>query len=281
MPASAQITLRYVGKDVEEGTMAIDDVIVALQGFSGAYSKIATRIDPRAAHQIKVSDIDKKSFSVAVFAWVTSHQTQVAALASTAALAVVKTINGYIEQKKKNKGKDPEVRVDGNGNTVLWGDNNVVVVGDKSMYSLFKDRGLNSEIAKIVSPLKEGGVDKAELSTTDLKTGETSFVDIRASEKHYFDTVEAVATTSNPIRLSGFLVSFNKERNRGTFRMDNGSSVAYHWAGGDVNRFLSAFMAKGQVSIEAMASFDQDLKVVSLAIRSVHPLQGSLSINSE
>jgi hypothetical protein len=35
------LTLRYEGPDVDSGSMAIEDVVTALQGFGGAYSKLA------------------------------------------------------------------------------------------------------------------------------------------------------------------------------------------------------------------------------------------------
>jgi hypothetical protein len=38
--------------------MPISDVIVALQGFAGAYGKIASRIDPHHHHEIRVAEIN-------------------------------------------------------------------------------------------------------------------------------------------------------------------------------------------------------------------------------
>ncbi len=43
------ITLKYSGRDVEDGTMSIEDVVPALQGFSSAYGKDCCLQEPRAS----------------------------------------------------------------------------------------------------------------------------------------------------------------------------------------------------------------------------------------
>jgi len=44
MSEPTRITLRYRGRDVDDGTMPVDDVVDALQGFAGAYGKVAGQI---------------------------------------------------------------------------------------------------------------------------------------------------------------------------------------------------------------------------------------------
>ena len=55
------ITLKYTGTDVDNGTMAIDDMIVAWQGFSGAYSKIDKHSNIESKHALRVMGIQKGS----------------------------------------------------------------------------------------------------------------------------------------------------------------------------------------------------------------------------
>ena len=38
---SVRVSLKYNGPDVDDGTMPLKDVVEALQGFAGAYDKIA------------------------------------------------------------------------------------------------------------------------------------------------------------------------------------------------------------------------------------------------
>jgi len=69
MPEPTTFQLRYHGRDVDNGTMPIDDVAEALEGFSGAYTKIAAFIGPPdAIHQLRVSATRRGSFEIAVLA---------------------------------------------------------------------------------------------------------------------------------------------------------------------------------------------------------------------
>jgi hypothetical protein len=43
------IKLLYEGTDVDGGTMPIEEVVIALQGFAGAYGKVADHLIPSSA----------------------------------------------------------------------------------------------------------------------------------------------------------------------------------------------------------------------------------------
>jgi hypothetical protein len=64
MPDPLKITLSYHGPSADDGTMSVSDVLSALQGFSGAYGKISSRLTPEAQHQLRVSAVKKDSFEV-------------------------------------------------------------------------------------------------------------------------------------------------------------------------------------------------------------------------
>jgi hypothetical protein len=97
--AQVEITLKYDGVDVDDGTMPIDDVISVLRGFSNAYGRIASTDDPNGNHQIRVSAINKSSFAVTIVAWATANATLLAVGTPIAAL-IVTTILKLIELKK-------------------------------------------------------------------------------------------------------------------------------------------------------------------------------------
>ena len=59
------IKLRYQGSDVDCGTMPVDDVILALKGFAGAYGKVADRLLPESTHELRVSSINSLTFRLA------------------------------------------------------------------------------------------------------------------------------------------------------------------------------------------------------------------------
>src|ERR1700722_18362352 len=68
MAESIRISLRYHGPEVDAGEMDVDDVIKALQGFSGAYMKVSTEIAPDARQELKVTAIRNESFDLIVVA---------------------------------------------------------------------------------------------------------------------------------------------------------------------------------------------------------------------
>ena len=55
MPAEQlEIVLTYEGSDVDDGSMSVQDIVPVLQGFSGAYGKLATASDPTSTHRIRI-----------------------------------------------------------------------------------------------------------------------------------------------------------------------------------------------------------------------------------
>jgi hypothetical protein len=280
VPENVQITLRYQGPNVNDGTMSVGDVVVALQGFSGAYGKISTRLDPHGQHEIRISELNKSSFAVVVTAWVHDNKELIIA-SSSAATAVVGLIIKLLEFKKKNKGKEPaNVQVTGDGNIVLMGEGNSSVTIPKDLYELYKAKSLDVEFAKIIRPLEEDKIDKAELIARDSFTKQEERTELLFSDKPYFQVEDSVTITSKPAQLVGHMVSLNKDSNRGMFRMQNGKSVKYHLVGEDPTAMYHGFAHRGAVKIECVASFDEDLEVKSIEIASVLPLQAMFDFDS-
>ena len=275
--AQVEITLKYDGVDVDDGTMPIDDVISALRGFSNAYGRIASTDDPNGNHQIRVSAINKSSFAVTIVAWATANATLLAVGTPIAAL-IVTTILKLIELKKATKGKPPAaVNVDGNNNTVIIttaGDNTKIVVS-REVYNLYHSKTLDGDLSKIAAPLKEGKVEAVSLSAKDA-SGPIEPVVITNSEKQFFRGEEVAATTSQPVELEGRFISLNKESNRGTFKMQNGAKVKYHFSGEDPTKMHSDFAYKGPVRVECIATFDNNLELKGLDIKTVAKLQPDL-----
>ena len=272
-----EITLKYDGVDVDDGTMPIDDVISALRGFSNAYGRVASTDDPNGQHQIRVSAINKSSFAVTIVAWATSNATLLAVATPIAAL-IVTTILKLIELKKATKGKPPAaVNVDGNNNTVIIttaGDNTKIVVS-REVYALYNSKALDGDLSKIAAPLKEGKVEAVSLSAKDA-SGPIEPVVITNSEKSFFRGEEVAVATSKPVELAGRFVSLNKESNRGTFKMENGTKVRYHFSGEDPTKMHSDFAYKGPVRVECIATFDNNLELKGLDIKTVSKLQPDL-----
>ena len=64
-----EIHLKYEGPDVDNGTMALQDVLPVLQGFSGAYANLASSEDPESEHRIKISAVQPGSADIVLEAW--------------------------------------------------------------------------------------------------------------------------------------------------------------------------------------------------------------------
>jgi hypothetical protein len=267
-----EITLKYEGVDVENGTMPVDDVVTALRGFSGAYGKLAAAQDPLGQHQIRVSAVTRSSFLVSILAFAKSNPAIVTA-GTSVSIAVVTGLMKLINLKKATKGAPPSsLTVTGSNNSVIVnvGDNTTIEV-PRPIYELYKTRALDSELNKIVSPLHEGRIDAVSLGAK----GQDSVV-ITSSEKDFFTADGFVTTSSRPLALEGTLVSLNKENNRGRFRMQNGKTVPYHFSGSDSTRFYLEFGHRGLVVVECIATFDENLELKTLEITNAEKVQRDL-----
>jgi predicted regulator of Ras-like GTPase activity (Roadblock/LC7/MglB family) len=170
-----RVALRYKGPDVESGTMPAEDVISALQGFAGAYSKIAAQSDPETQHQLRVVAIKTSSFELAIGAAVLIVASDPTVQLKTAGLVykttswIVKTIGVLIDAKRISKGKPLNIKVDGKNNTVLviGADNGGIVKLEPDQFKILESKALDGDLDKIAAPLKENSVDRVELSVSD------------------------------------------------------------------------------------------------------------------
>jgi hypothetical protein len=198
------------------------------------------------------------------------------------ATLIVTIIIRLIEIKKATKGKPPaNVEVNGNDNTVIIttaGDNTKMVVS-RHVWELYNSKAIDTELGKIAAPLREGKIDAVSLGAKD-RSGSLEPVTITSSEKGFFQHEDVTTTTSKPLELDGRLVSLNKDSNRGTFQMQNGKSVRYHFKGADENKFYTDFSRKGAVRVECIASFDDNLELKGIEITSSQKLQADLDFSS-
>jgi hypothetical protein len=109
MAEPIKISLRYVGPEVDNGEMDIDEVSEALKGFSGAYGKIASRLFPDTTHQVRVAALRTGSFDVLVTAVgilaVSGESLNLIENVANAAKFVFRTITYVIGLKKHTKGQ--------------------------------------------------------------------------------------------------------------------------------------------------------------------------------
>jgi hypothetical protein len=124
MPEPLEISLKYSGPAVDDGSMPLNDVVGALQGFSGAYTKVANFLNPEVSPQLRVAAIKKGSFEVEILGLIltsaVAHEQQLKAveLMWHYAKYVFKVVTELIKVKKHTQSKPYEISVKGDGNSV-------------------------------------------------------------------------------------------------------------------------------------------------------------------
>lgn len=276
-----RITLKYKGRDVDEGTMPLDEVVDALQGFAGAYSKIAAQEDTTVQHELRVSAIRNGSFDVLILAWVLLKEQaatfEALKIAAGSARWVVKRIVDVIAAKKHTKAKPYSFSVKGEGNTVVViNAEGAELKIDPKIFELFRSNLIDQDLSRIAAPLEAEGIDSVEILASD-EAGPAAEAAITSKEREYFRPGATTETTSER-DIIGIFVSLNKERNGGTFRLGDGRSVPYRYAGSNPEQFHFDFSRKGAVRVRCKATFDQNLNPTHLEISRVRHLQDELAL---
>ena len=139
---------------------------------------------------------------------------------------------------------------------------------------------LDSDLSRIASPLRSKSIDRAEIVSDGI--GGRIEAEITEPDKEYFqEVVTRTVTSSKGAEIEGNLISLNKEKNRGTFRLLDGTSVPYEYHGRDPYSFHNDFARRGLVRVTCDTDFDQNLKPSRISIVRVEHLQGNLPLQPE
>ena len=282
MAPQTKISLRYSGPSVDDGTLPIEDVVSALQGFAGAYNKISHLDGGNEDYQLRVSAISPGSFEMVILAWVVLGQApgalQNLEMIHDAARWVVTRIFSMIEVKKHAQNAPLDIKINGNNNRLTLinaqGANLEVPV---ELLNLIRDKAIDGDLNKIVSPLEQNRIDSAKLiaETEGFPALEET---VNSGEREYFGLSTVVTTRETEI--VGKFVSLNKENNRGTFELLNGKHVPYRYSGPHPDRFPSQFARKGPIQVSCIATFDENLEPKQIDVKSVRHLQAELPLDS-
>jgi hypothetical protein len=276
--APLNIRIRYEGDDVNNGTMPVDEVITALQGFAGAYGKAANELMPSSVHELRVSAVNEGSFEVAILAWIGASQFKETLEALNNAADGAKYIFGIVRDvingKKHIKSKPFTVSVRGDNNTTL------IINADGAALSLppeaiklLQSNLLDIDLGKIASPLSDGLVERAEITARDEHDLIEAKID--SAEKSFFAPGSSFET-SKEAEISGTLISLNKETLRGTFKRNDGHKFPYRYIGENSDSFFSGFSHNGLVRASCIAFFDENLELKRLDITRIISLQSEL-----
>ncbi len=277
-----QMSLKYDGTAVDDGTMPVEDVIVALQGFSGAYGKVASSVLAESSHEIRVSAFTTGSFDLNIVGLITSaggqEALQALGYASKAAAAVYSIVKGYIELKKHVKSKRYEITIEGSNNTVLViNADGTRLEATRESIELLQSKLIDSDLAKMVKPLDQGRVDKMRLSATE--DDETSSTIITSDDKMSF-ALQSDGETFQTATLTGTLISNNKDTRKGTFATGASERVPYHYIGKQPELFQATYAFSGSVRVSGTAYFDENLKLKRIDITDAVRIQRDLDLSS-
>ncbi len=292
MAEETQVTLRYLGPDVDDGSIGVDDLLSALNGFSSAFYKVAERVDLDQQSRIKVSGITQSSANIhlTIIEIAKAHEGLILTATSGIAVSalagsreavkdaakrftskVIDRIAGTAKAKKHTQGGDYNVgEIAGDNNRVLIVNNlNVSLPVDKSVLDLLREGTIDSELDKMTAPLREEAIDSFELR----QDGE-AMPDLRleASDRPYFAKPRQTrTTTTQETELVGTLNTISKSTNAGVFISDSGKRIRYRLLGEDISELYRRFAHIGLVKVRCTAKLDQNLDVVSIDISDIRP----------
>jgi hypothetical protein len=281
MASPVQISLRYIGPEVDTGEMDVNEVATALQGFASAYSKVAARVAPEAHQQLKVTAIRESSFDLFIAAALVLTQSgdmiEKIETVTNAAKYTFRLVTEVMNLKKHTKAQPYTTQINGNNHSItVINAEKVECTISLPAFEMYREKLLDPDLNKITAPLREGRVEEAQLKDEEEGGPEAR---IKSDEREYFRP--SIDTTKQEREVRGTLVSLNKETNRGTFKFGNGSTARYAYVGDNKERFHHDFSLKGPVSVIADVAFDENLTPIHLDIRSVEPTQTMLDLRPQ
>ena len=278
--AELEISLKYDGPAVQSGAMAVEDIVPVLQGFAGAYNKVASVSHVSTQHKLRLTDIRQGSAHLVLDIWSTlaDHpQTIQAALKVTAAaMSIVGTIIGVIKLKKHTQGKPYHTKVEGvSGDVTVINAENVTIDAPLEHYNAFKSESIDADLSKIVRPLEEGRINETEIRV-EAEGHETIEETISASDKPLFDKGDTSMTTTKETWLTGSINSMVKSTNSGHIYLIDGSRVHFIIKAESPSDFYQVFSHQGPVKVRCVAHMDESLKPTHLDIFEMIPIQSNL-----
>jgi hypothetical protein len=279
MADATSVELLYSGTDVDDGTVPVEDMVDALVGFSGAYSKLARdRESPDEGHRIRVVGLQKGSarIFVDVIEWVTKNPAAAGvlvtggSLAATGAYRIVKDIAAVIKGKKALEGQPIT------NNSYTFNDNRVILQGVEltpEQFGYLQSGELDTDLDRITRPLDKGrGADEFK-----LKAGDEELVTVDSKDRPYFSNTETnVTTTRDDVWLEGTLNSHSKRNNKGMFHTRDGRHIPYRYVADELQPLLRGYAYNGVVKVLGKVKFDANNEPISIEIREIQLTQQPL-----
>lgn len=258
-----EVSLKYEGEDVENGSMIVGDVIPMLRGFSGAFARIANMENTGIEHRIRISAVRSGSVE---FELIVDAISQVAEnpelfIAATetirhpAAYRVVEIIIGVIRLKQRKADETSPQTVHAGSVDLKDSHNNTINNITNININNYNSRGvIDSQLDDLTKPLESDGIDAAELQARD-SDGTVISQRIPAEDRPYFVAKTDESKSYEERELIVTLDSYTKRSNKGFLYLQSGKRVPYEYVGDDATELCAMFGTYyGHVSIWCKAT---------------------------
>lgn len=278
-----RITIKYIGPDVDDGSMPVENLLQALQGFSNAYAKISKFKNISTQQQIRLVGLNKGSCDLLINIVDVAQQTYGVAeqiisggVGTGIALQIIKAMLNLVKLTKHTQNKAYDIKINGNNNNVtIQNYNNVKLDVPIEIYDMYKNKLINSDLNRITEPLSVGKIDEAKFIINQDKV-ETIEESIKYEDKAYFNVENLDVTKTPETWLEGTINTLTKSTNNGRFILNNGDNVPFHLCMDKPEEYYHFFSSRGFVRIKCIAHLDESLKPIKLDVFDIEESQYEL-----
>jgi len=281
MGSSCEIRFKYIGKDVDNGSIAIEDMLLVLEGFKGIYGRIVDFKQFKSRHELRLSGLEKGSIDILIdvlqFAEENKdHVAPLIAVLGSEIKTVVALIKNLIDITALTRREKFKIEVGDNYGTqnIIYGENIKLIV-QRGAIELFEEKGVKSNLAKISKPIEKGKIDSAQITAT-LQDGEKIESGIDYTTKQYFEIEERETIISKDVRIEGMINMLRKSTNRGELLLHNGRKIPYYLKMDNPDKYYDFFGFRGPVKMTGIGVFDDSYEIKSIDVFDIQKVQKEL-----
>ena len=274
----AVIQLKYEGEAVEDGAMDITDAILVLQGFTGAYTRIASAEGSNTTHNLTLRAIKPGStiFDIVAQANVDNLEAVAVALQVAGAPLIVPVVQAMFELirlKIRLRGSKPtSANVIDNKIELKDSDNNSITI-NQNTFKFYRNGQVDKDLERLTAPLGKEGVDLGEYRLVTEDGQEFSQV-VDSDDRAFLEDVDSETTRTSERSIVVDLTSLNRYTNKGRLSTQNEKWIPFEYVGQQPDRLLGLFSSKQRLlMVNATVTESDDKGLVRVLIHDFSPLQ--------
>ena len=274
-----EIQLVYEGEDLNDGSMEVEDAILALRGFAGAYGHIARTIDPSAEHRLHLTAIQEGSITFDLIATsIIENLDTIEPLLDAAANAIgvisSTLLFELINLKVQLRGENHKASAEDNRIAVTKSDNTTINV-DRRTYNFLGTGALDKHLDDCTKPLEKDGIDAAEYRVTPNE-GAAFSQRIDAADRPFFEAHDGASIDHVVMELAVIIVSYTKNTQKGFLYLIEHAykRVPFIYVGDNPTGLLAMFATYHEaVKVQCTARVRSDTGIRHVTIHDFDPMQ--------